>query len=52
MTKDISNENYGPKEAAQRREAALKKILATAPKPFTPKKKLSPGKHKAEKVKQ
>ena len=38
---------YSQKETERRREAALKKMLATPPKPFT-KKKPSPKKGKAE----
>jgi hypothetical protein len=42
-------EQYSEKEAASRREAALRKMLATPPAPRTAKKKPSPGKRKAKK---
>jgi len=38
MTKE--SENYGEAETKRRAEAAIKKTLATPPKPFTPKAKL------------
>jgi hypothetical protein len=43
-------DSYSPEETARRREAALKKMLATPPSPFTPKakKKPSPAKRKAK----
>jgi hypothetical protein len=40
---------YSDEETVQRREAALKKMLATPPAPRTAKKKPSPGKRKAKK---
>jgi hypothetical protein len=44
---DDPDKDYSPKEIEKRREAALKKMLATPPKPFT-KKKPSPAKTKGK----
>ena len=45
------SDQYSKAETEQRREAALKKMLETPPKPFTPKakKKPSPQKRKGKK---
>jgi hypothetical protein len=45
-----SDDQYSDRETVRRREAALRKMLATPPQPFTPKakKKPSPGKPKAK----
>jgi hypothetical protein len=44
------DENFPEEVVVQRREAALKRMLATPPAPFTPKKKPSPKKGKAKKA--
>jgi len=46
-----SSDEYSEAETKRRAEAALKKMLATPPRPFTPKakKKPSPAKRKAKK---
>jgi len=51
MKNASANEDLKPAEIERRREAALKKMLATPPSPFTPKakKKPSPTKRKAKK---
>lgn len=52
--KFIASGDLTDEETERRREAALKTMLATPPKPFTPgaKKKTSPAKAKAEKGKE
>jgi hypothetical protein len=49
----MGSDQYDEKHIEKRREAALQKMLATPPKPFTPKakKKPSPTKPKAKKAK-
>ena len=39
----MNGDQYSDKEAEQRREAMLKKMLATPPNPFTPKAKKKPS---------
>jgi hypothetical protein len=48
----LDPDQLSEKETVRRREATLKKMLATPPKPFTPKpkKKPSPVKRKAKKA--
>jgi hypothetical protein len=52
MSAPKETDNYNERETERRREAALKKMLATPPSPFTPKakKKPSPAKRKAKKA--
>jgi len=47
----VKDDEYSEKETARRRQAAIKKMLATAPKPHATKskKKPSPKKRKAKK---
>jgi hypothetical protein len=45
----MENDKFSPIETERRREAALSKMLATAPTPRTAKKKPSPKKRKAKK---
>jgi len=51
MVPSMESDQYSPKETERRREAAIKKMLATPPKPHAAngKKKSSPTKDKAKK---